>query len=463
MQPVTPASDTIVAVSSPPGRSARGLLRISGDAAWAVLTALIDAPSATRLSEKQLTTVRLKHPPLPALAGWYQPPGSYTGQATAELQVPGHPALLERLIQQATTAGARLAEAGEFTFRAFTAGKLDLTQAEGIAATISATSDSQLRAASLLRQGKLGALAGELVQALSDTLALVEAGIDFSDEEDVSPITPEDLARRVAQVSQQLSELLSRSRSWGEVDALPRVVLVGPPSSGKTALFNALLGSQRAVVSDVAGTTRDVLSEPLTVSGAHGQAVELMLEDLAGLDEPHDALSAQMQQAARDAIERADVLLCVQAIDQPSANRWPITLPAETSKLWLLTKADLASSNDCQNEHQPGALPVSAATGWHLDQLKQQLAQALADRATSLTSDVLALQPRHEQAIGQAVAYLDEAWPWIEPQRSSSHLNESEVIADALRGALDELAGLGGRMTPDDVLGKVFSTFCIGK
>ncbi len=183
---------------------------------------------------RTLHRVRLKHPPLPALLAIYQAPASYTGEYVAELQVPGHPALLERLLQQAVHAGARLAEPGEFTFRGFTAGKFDLTQAEGIAATISAVSDSQLEAAALLRNGRLGTWAHDLVDALGSALALVEAGIDFVDQEDVVPITPGDLNDRLRTIADRLDELVRHSRSWGALEALPRVVLVGPPSAGKS-------------------------------------------------------------------------------------------------------------------------------------------------------------------------------------------------------------------------------------
>jgi tRNA modification GTPase len=461
-------NDTIVAVSSPPGQAWRGLLRFSGPAARDVLAALVENPSPDTHAPHRLRMVRLVEPAIAALAHINQGPHSYTGEDAAELQVPGHPALLERLIQRAIAGGARLAEPGEFTFRAFTANKLDLTQAEGVAATIAATSDSQLRAATLLREGRLGTLAGQLVDELSEVLALVEAGIDFSDEEDVVPIGPPALADRLARMRASLGDLLARSRSWGAVEALPRVVLVGPPSSGKTALFNALLGKQRAVVDATAGTTRDVLEEPLTVVDARGRSIELMLVDLAGLDEPGEALSAQMQQAAQAAIERADLLITVQATDHAETWPPPIELPETSPRLAVQTKADLlntapASADASPAPHQPAPLPISTVTGQNIDALRAALAGQLSDRATSLSGDMLALQPRHEQAIRTAIERLDAAAKALAPQRDAPAIAEPEVVADLMRGALDALAGLGGRMSPDDVLGKVFSTFCIGK
>jgi len=238
------AQDTIVAVSSPPGRSPRGLVRVSGPDTRSVVAQLIlnpvgDAPDsggglAPCVVPWMLCRARLIDPPLPVLLAFFRGPRSYTGQDMAELQCPGHPALLDRVVHAAVASGARLAEPGEFTFRAFLAGKLDLTQAEGVAATIAATSDGQLHAAELLRRGELGRFAGGLVDQLADALALVEAGIDFVDEEGVVPIGPGDLDLRLARVERELHALLSHSRSWGALEALPRIVLVGRPSAGKS-------------------------------------------------------------------------------------------------------------------------------------------------------------------------------------------------------------------------------------
>ena len=284
-----PPTDTIAAVSSPPGRSARGLIRISGPGVSAVLEHLLEDAIA---EPRKLTPVRLKPPhlpPIPALLLRFTAPASYTGDDLAELQLPGNAALLDRVLHEVLEVGrasrpspstadgpdgpptspnqgaklARLAEPGEFTFRAYTAGKLDLTRAEGVGATISAVSDSQLAAAGLLRRGELGATAESLVDQIGGLLALVEAGIDFTDQEDVNPIAPGRLDEKLADAEHQLERILANSRSWGAIEALPRAVLVGPPSVGKSTLFNALLGRERAVIDAAPGTTRDVLAEPL--------------------------------------------------------------------------------------------------------------------------------------------------------------------------------------------------------
>ncbi|MEL7087915.1 MAG: GTPase [Planctomycetota bacterium] len=454
-------TDTIVAVSSPPGRSARGLIRLSGEAAFDILTQLIDSPVPP---PRQITPTRLRYPSLPILTAVFPGPHSYTGQDIAELQLPGHPALLERVVIAALVCGvnpsgggrARLAEAGEFTFRAYTAGRLDLTRAEGIAATIHAVSDGQLAAAAHLRDGELARFAAEHVETLGRLLALVEAGIDFVDQEDVVPITPRVLADKLSEQQAALAGLLGRSRSWGTVEALPRVVLVGPPSAGKSTLFNALLDRPRAVIDAAPGTTRDVLEEPLLLP--HAQAPsggnEIMLVDLAGLDAAGGRLERDIQDRARRAIGQADLVL----LAGPPGTTFP-SVPRAAATLRVVTKSDLPTDEEIGPE--PDAVRVSAAMGVGLDPLRVAIAQRLGDRAVSVRAELLTLQPRHESALRGAADRLDEAQTWIDPEAHA--LGEIELVAGALRVALDDLAGLGGELTPDDVIGKVFSTFCVGK
>jgi tRNA modification GTPase len=457
--------DTIVAVSSPPGRALRALIRLSGPQAGSILERLLDRRHPA-LELRTLVISRLQLAPIPVLAATFPAPHSYTGQDMAELQVPGHPALLDRVVHTAVVLGARPAEPGEFTFRAFLAGKLDLLQAEGIAATIAAVSDSQLHAATLLREGRLGSVAEDLVNVVTDALALVEAGIDFVDQDDVVPIEPEALAQRLARAAAKLDDLLSHSRAWGQLEALPRVVLVGPPNSGKSTLFNALLARRRALTSPIPGTTRDILAEPLTLS-VSGREVELLLIDIAGLDQPNTALDRQIQTAARAAIARADLILDIRDASRPPPDPARVPLAAcppvssPSAVLTIITKAEIRNPN---NPLPPGAILVSAHTGLGLSELRSALALRLADRAVGISAQMLALHPRHEQALRDAANQLAQARALLSSSRSSNgSIAGAELIAAALHGALDSLACLGGRMTPDDVLGRIFATFCIGK
>lgn len=452
-------TDTIVAVSSPPGRSPRGLLRVSGAKARLVIASLLDTDDRD-FPDRQLIPSRLRlsaSATIPVLISSFEGPRTYTGQDMIELQCPGHPALLDRLVQSAIAAGCRLAEAGEFTFRAYLAGKLDLTQAEGIGATIAATSDSQLQAATLLRQGKLGQFAESLVNQLGTLLALVEAGIDFVDQDDVVAIWPRDLDEGLASVQSKLDELLANSRSWGAIEALPRVVLVGEPSAGKSTLLNALLGRTRAVIDAQPGTTRDVLAEPLTLSTADGRAVEVMLVDIAGLDDPANPLDADAQHAARRALCEADLLLHV--IDED--DRDDLTLPLEAAADRVLVRSKCDVNPPSETAHCD--VKLSAITGEGLDQLRSLILSRIGQRAVSLAADRLALQPRHESCLRAAMSHVLDARTKLQPQVNECALHDVELIAACLRTGLDELAGLGGELTPDDVIGRVFSTFCIGK
>ena len=442
--------DTIVAVSSPPGRAPRGLIRISGPHAFAILDRLVVWADGT--PPRTLARVRLRDPDLPALAARFPAGHSFTGDDAAELQVPGHPALLEGQLQHALADGARLAEPGEFTLRAFLAGRIDLTQAEGISATIAAESDAQLRAATLLRDGGLGELASRLADDLAARLALVEAGIDFTDQEDVVPIGPGALDDALAAMLAELDAVLHRAVPWKALDAIPWVALRGPPSSGKSTLFNALLGRARAVVSPAPGTTRDVLIEPLQWTTDDGRRIEVMLVDLAGLDDADaGTLGRDMQAAALAALARADLVLAVHPA-HPLA-------PADSPAITVRTMADRGGDGG------PADLAVSARTGEGLDELRAMIARRLGERAVSLAGDMLALQPRHAAAFDAAGAALTAARRRLASHREDYALPDPEQLAADLRDALDALASLTGQgpMTPDAILGRIFATFCIGK
>lgn len=481
--------DTIVAISSPPGRSLRGLVRLAGPNSAAVLGAVTHMSSALDAGKIASTKLRSPLPEFACLVGWFAGPNSYSGDNVAEIQCPGNPALLSQIVQRALSVGARLAEPGEFTFRAFSSGKLDLIETEGVAATISAVSDSQLQAASLLRGGKLSQLAANLVDELANGLALVEAGIDFVDQEDVVAITPDELAVRLKQVLESLGSLLSRSRSWSQLEDLPRVVLAGKPSAGKSMLFNALLNKTRAVVSPVAGTTRDILEEPLALQTRRGK-IEVMLVDLAGLDTLAPStvnddgalnlldsaqirtLNQEAQNAALQQIQQADVVLLLRPSDgKISEDGFTFikkNMPDKASCINVITKFDLLSgaaenSQSVDGQTLASCLATSAVTGAGMDELQQTIARCVEKGDCSVASEKLALQPRHEYALRAAENEIKQAMAMLENKPQSHQLDDMELVASVMRGALDQLASLGGQMTADDVLGKIFATFCVGK
>jgi tRNA modification GTPase len=477
-------TDPIIAVSSPPGRGLRGIIRITGpDLAPLLATTLHPSPSPHILTASRLSLgPAADSPTLPVLALYQPGPRSFTSQDVLEIQCPGNPALLDRLLHtllgrmRLALGAGRLAEAGEFTQRAFLAGRIDLTRAEGIAATISATADAQLEAARLLRTGELGRWAVSVVDSFSQALALVEASIDFVDQEDVVPIGARELRGRLAEAKGAIEGLVGRSRSWREVEALPWVVLAGPANAGKSTLFNALLGRRRAVVSEVAGTTRDVLTEPMRVGEG-----EVMLVDVAGLDEAEGWMNEAMQAAARAAMERAEVLIVLgeaggaavgSGRSRRVSQRGAELGASRATVIKVAAKADLGGRGASAEGEEAEALAVSAVTGQGMEELRQRIGQAVRDRAVSLSGQMLALTPRHQAELAAALDAVNQAIALLEQQtdRQPARQGESververvELVAAAMRQALDHLGALGGQMTPDDVIGRIFSTFCIGK
>jgi tRNA modification GTPase len=510
------ASPTILAIASPPGRSLRGIIRISGHDAVALVQPHLqgEAASSQEAASDERAADALEHasrtsseedggqtPPTTAFPRGahraslslltrnafrttvliFPAPHSYTGEDSIELQLPGNPILLERVVDallesaRARDIDARRAEPGEFTAHAFLNSRLSLTQAEGVAATIAAQSDAELAAARLLVSGRLADFAHNLANDLAVALALVEAGIDFTDQENVVAIAPADLYARLSDLRERLDEQLAHAVGMEQLRAIPWVVLVGEPNAGKSALFNALLGRERAVVSPISGTTRDVLAEPLMLDTDHGKA-EVMLVDLAGLDELNQSpMNALMQARAREALGRAELRL--RCVPPESPKRRDVETTEDRDEIVVHTKADLGAiaaacglaqppleaRPDIHDNHDSAELAVSARTGEGLNDLRRAIAQRLSNRAVSLAAGTLALQPRHESAMRSALAGLNEAIALVAPLRDTRSLPNPELMAFVMRAALDQLASLAGDMTPDDILGRIFATFCVGK
>jgi tRNA modification GTPase len=441
--------DTIVASASPAGRSLRALVRLSGAGTFEVLDRLRGGRGAGNVARFAAPAViSLGGREVPVLLSTSPGPRSYTGEHTAEIQVPGNPFLVERLLLSLTAMpGVRLAQPGEFTARAYLAGRLTLSEAEGVAATISATTREQLGAAAELLSGRTGERYRGWAEELATLLALVEAGIDFTDQEDVVAIAAPALHERLRALVEKLGEHLGGSGEAGSAAA--RVALVGRPNAGKSTLFNALLGRRRAVTSPVAGTTRDVLVEELDLSREVPGAGAVLLEDLAGLDAVGTAPSSLDQQAAQKALADADLLLWCDPTGRFEAA--PLRLPAKPT-VRVRTFGDQPHGSWTRED-----LAVCALDGWNLGVLRRAIADAA---TTSRGATVAALLPRHRRAISQAVQHLSEA---AQRCQGLHRVDHPEVIALTLRLALDELGELVGQISPDEVLGRVFSTFCVGK
>jgi tRNA modification GTPase len=436
-------ADTIAAIASPPGPALRGIVRISGPRAWGVALGgfLADRPSPlpTRPAwlRGRLSLGSLGRE-LPCAIAWWPGPRTYTGQPLAEVHTVGSPPLLRRVLADFLARGARPAEPGEFTLRAFLNGRIDLTRAEAVLGVIEARSPAQLDAA--LRQ-LAGGLAGPLRalrDRLLDVLAHIEAGLDFVEEEDVDPIARAALAAEVAGASSGLADLAESLRVRDRAEGRPRVVLVGPPNAGKSRLFNALLGDARALVSPLAGTTRDYLTAPCD---CHGLPIELI--DTAGIEAVGDEIAARAQALREEVAASADLRLACEPLGGSET-----ALPS-VPVLRVATKADLGPV-------APGWLPTSAATGEGLDRLRSAIAAALGedpreDGAVAATgARCRAGLVRAADALGEAAATLARG-------------GGDELVALDLRNALDELGRVVGTIVTDDILDRIFSRFCVGK
>jgi tRNA modification GTPase len=450
--------DTIAAISSAAGAAARMIVRTSGPKAWRIAESL--CPGAILAPAHSIaTTLRVSSLSLPIHLYAFRAPHSYSGEDLIEFHIPGNPLLARMLLDAIASAGARPAEPGEFTARAYFHGRLDLTEAEGVAATIAAHSEAELRAARQLLAGELARRLRPAMDLLADTLALVEVGIDFT-EEDVSFLSARELEQRIKQVDESLDHIVAGSARFEKLAHEPHILLAGRPNAGKSTLLNALAGRERAVVSPIAGTTRDAIwAEVFLRRGI------VRLIDVAGLDSPspgtpgegrgagppfsnpNSQIEGEMQSRALRELESADLLVLVH--DGSSAQP-PLSLPRRPD-LIVLSKSDLP-----QRAAISEGMAVSARTGERMEALRSKLDELAFGAPTSAPAASLALNGRHLQSIGAARDALSRT-------ADLAKAGGAELIALELREALDELGRILGSVSPDDLLGRIFSTFCIGK
>jgi tRNA modification GTPase len=444
--------DTIFAPATAAGRAAVAVVRISGSEAAQALRGLAGRlPAPRRAALRKLRDGRGDVIDQ-ALVLWMPAPASYTGEDTAELHLHGGPAVVGRATRALEAAGLRLAEPGEFTRRAFEAGRLSLDQAEGVADLVDAETEAQARQAVAQLEGALGRRYARWRTMLAEALAQVEAAVDFPDEE-----LPGDVARRaeprIAGLEDDLARALADARRGERVRDGYRIALIGAPNAGKSQLFNRLLERDAAIVTPTAGTTRDVIEAPMVIAG-----YKVLVADMAGVRETCEAIEGEGVRRARVWAADADLRLwVVDAAVGSGAWREARDL-VQPGDVLLLNKTDLPAGGDGEDalgvlDESAGRFEVSAETGAGLAALHEALALRVSADLGGVEFPAVT-RMRHARVLAEALAHLD---------RASRALETPELAAEDLRLAARALERITGRIGAEDVLDVIFSSFCIGK
>ena len=448
--------DTIVAISTPPGRGGIGVVRLSGPQAVAIATPMLRlrhalAPAQARFAEliDPATQERLDE----AVITWFAAPHSYTSEDVVEIAAHGAPVILEFLVRACIAAGARLARPGEFTERAFLAGRIDLTQAEAVRDLIDAQTLYQAKLASEQLGGALSRRIRPVKQALVDLIAEMEAGIDFA-EDDIDVLANEPIRARITAVASPLVEMAT-SFAYGRVvrDGFSLAIL-GRPNAGKSSLFNRLAQRERAIVTATPGTTRDLVTERVSLGG-----IPMELIDTAGLRAATDEAERLGIAKSREAAAEADVVLLV--LDASSGQlddeeRALLQQIENRRALVVLNKVDVQSATAWAEAIPCPLLRTSALTGEGIAALQEKILESVRGTGAEIES-ALVTNLRQQQAVNEALAALEAARVGTEAQIPH------EMLLLDLYGALRALDALTGETTLDDILHQIFSTFCIGK
>ncbi len=442
---------TIYALATAAGRAAVAVVRVSGPLSRSAVKAVTGSVPQPR--QAALRTLRdANGAPLDqGLVLWFAGPASYTGEDSAEFHVHGGPAVVSALLETLSDLGLRLAEPGEFTRRAFENGKLDLAQAEGVADLIEAETQAQRRQALDQLEGALGRAHRRWRQDLIEALATLEAAVDFPDEElpaDVAEQARAPLERLIADLHLAVADIHRAERVRDGF----RIALVGAPNAGKSTLLNALIGREAAIVTATPGTTRDVIEAPLLLAG-----YKVLLADTAGLRDTHDEIEAEGVRRAQAWAERADLRLWV--VDGSSSEQCPPPDTLRAGDLCVISKADLAPGDDTGR-----ALAASRALELEVHRISARRTSDVGAVLAALTDDVVrrlagdepptATRLRHRELLGEALTRL---------QQALTREGSPELAAEDVRLAGRALDRITGRIDPEDVLDRVFATFCIGK
>ncbi len=451
----TPASDTIAAIATAPGRGGIGIVRVSGPLTQAITRSLLGNVLEPRRAELRTFLDAAGAAIDTGLALYFVGPHSFTGEDVLELHGHGGPVVMDMLLQRVLELGARAAMAGEFTQRAYLNDKLDLAQAEAIADLIDSGSAQAARAALRSLQGEFSAYVHELAERVLELRLWIEAAIDFPEEE-IDFLADRALGTRMQDVRQRFTDLAETARQGALLRDGLTVVIAGRPNAGKSSLLNRLAGYDAAIVTATPGTTRDVLRERIAIDG-----LPLHILDTAGLRDSLDDVEAEGIRRARHEISRADrVLFVVDAADAQAIAAIDHDLqhvPAKIPLTLVFNKID-RSGDDARVEAGQGSTPrvyLSAGSGAGLDGLRQHLKDGIGFHPAP--DGALSARTRHIDALRRARAHVEAAHELLTTRHAG------ELVAQELRDAHQSLGEITGEVSSDDLLGHIFSSFCIGK
>jgi tRNA modification GTPase len=462
-------TDTIVAAATPPGRGGIGIVRVSGPRVPEIAAVLVGELPLPRAATFARFLDAAREPIDAGLALFFPAPHSYTGEHVLELQAHGGPLVLAALVERVLELGARRAQPGEFTQRAFLNDKLDLAQAEAIADLIDAGSREALRAAMRSLQGEFSAMVRGLLEALIDLRTYVEAAIDFPEEE-IDFLADRELAGRFQSLRAHFDGVLASAQQGRLLHEGMTVVIAGRPNAGKSSLLNRLAGFDAAIVTPIAGTTRDVLRVPLDIDG-----MPLHVLDTAGLRDGGDEIEAEGMRRARAEMQRADrVLFVIDAAEDPGGAAFQeqsARLPAAVPVTLVFNKCDLVAAlaaevtafaaggkiaaGEFPHEPAPPRVHISALTGEGLGALREHLKQCVGYR--SVEGGAISARRRHLESLARSRAHAEEAARLLAERRAG------ELVAEELRAAQQALNEITGEFTSEDLLARIFAGFCIGK
>ncbi|MBT8142432.1 MAG: tRNA uridine-5-carboxymethylaminomethyl(34) synthesis GTPase MnmE [Gammaproteobacteria bacterium] len=443
---MTLSTDSIAAITTPPGKGGVGIVRVSGNQAQLVAQTLLGFVPHARHAELTWFLNAQQEKIDQGIAIYYPGPNSYTGEDVLELQGHGGPVVMQLLLNAVLDCGVRLAEAGEFTQRAFLNDKMDLAQAEAVADLIDSGSAQAAQAAVRSLQGVFSVQVNSLVAQLIDLRAYVEAALDFPEEE-IDFLATEELATRFSRIKQEFNNLQQSVKQGALLREGLTAVIVGKPNAGKSSLMNRLAGYEAAIVTDIPGTTRDVLKEQIVLDG-----LPLHIIDTAGLRESEDVIEQEGIRRAHSAIESADVILQVVDVNGVDIDH-ELELDTSLPILSIYNKIDLGAASPEDSDEQ--FIYLSALTGEGLDKLITQLKRIAGFQSDA--ANTLGARTRHLNALNTAQSHIDIAFEHLSTSRAG------ELVAEELRLAQEHMSSITGEFTSDDLLGKIFGSFCIGK